>query len=35
MVLKGHEAYEKQNKRINSNGGGGKGYLDRVARESL
>lgn len=35
MGLKGHKAYEKQNQRINSNGGGGKGYLDRVVRESL
>lgn len=35
MVLKGHKAYQKQNKRIISNGGGGKGYLDRAVRESL
>ena len=35
MVLKGHKAYEKQNKRINNNGGGGKGYLHRIVRESL
>ena len=35
MVLKGHKAYEKQSKRINSNGGGGKGYLHRVVRETL